>query len=645
MGGQFNRRVIVIDDNRAIHEDFRKILADRTRSDALDAAAAALFADVETPTITEGPEFELDFASQGEEGYAKVKAAVQEDRRFALAFVDMRMPPGWDGMQTIEKLWEVDPNLQIVICSAYSDYSWSDIINRFGVVDRLLILKKPFDTAEVCQLACALTEKWHLAKFAHLKLNQLQSMVDEQTSALKTEIANRMMAEEQLRHDATHDVLTGLANRAMLTDRLRQCMQRSKRDGSFFAVLFLDLDRFKVINDSLGHSVGDALLIGIATRLSTCVRGLDTVARLDTGQLVRLGGDEFVLLLEKVNGPTDAIRVAERIQKAFVEPFKISGHEIFSASSIGIAVGGAAYDTPDAILRDADTALYRAKAAGVGRFEVFDGKMHATAVARLNAETELRHALDRQQFCVQYQPILSFETGEVRELEALVRWQHPERGLVQPAEFIPIAEETGMIIPLGYWVMREAAAQLRRWEAQFPWLGSLSVAVNISGKQFTDPGLLKEIEAILMETRLQPQRLHLEITETSAMECAASTMNTLQRLNDLGMQLHLDDFGTGYSSLSYLHRMPVDALKIDRSFVGNMETDAFSQSIVKTVVTLAHTLNLRVIAEGAETRQQFDLLKAAGCDYGQGYFFAKPLPADQVVDFLASRRGAMAISA
>lgn len=775
MGSQLNRRVIVIDDNRAIHDDFRKILAERSRSDALDTAAAALFGDVTKPKDTEGPEFELDFASQGEEGYAKVSAAVKNDRRYALAFVDMRMPPGWDGMQTIEKLWEVDPDLQIVICSAYSDYSWSDIIKRFGVVDRLLILKKPFDTAEVCQLACALTEKWHLAKYAHLKLSQLQSMVEEQTSALlteikerqqseqalrtsedryalavaaandglwdwdleqdtvfysarwksmfghsdseignspaewfdrvhpqdverlKTEIAihleggttnleceyrvthqdgkirwmlcrglavrdgdgkaeriagsqtditNRMMAEEQLRHDATHDVLTGLSNRAVLTSRLQNCMLRSRREGNMFALLFLDLDRFKLINDSLGHSIGDALLIGIAKRLSACVRGLDTVARLEPGQLVRLGGDEFVVLLENLGSVSDAIRVAERIHKSFAEPFNANGHEIFSASSVGIAIGSAAYQNPDDILRDADTALYRAKAAGGGCCQVFDGKMHATAVARLHTENELQHALERKQLCLHYQPILSLETGAVCELEALVRWQHPERGLVPPGDFIPIAEETGMIIPIGAWVMREAASQLRRWESLFPWIGALSVAVNVSGKQFKDPKVVEEIQAILKETGLEPNRLHLEITESSAMECAANTMATLRRMNELNLQLHLDDFGTGYSSLSYLHRMPVDALKIDRSFVGNMGTDAFSHSIVKTVIALAHTLNMRVIAEGAETQQHVDLLRAAGCDFAQGYFFARPLPAAQVVSFLtAKREGTLAMGA
>lgn len=766
MSGAVNRRVLIIDDNRAIHEDFKKILTEQTRSDALDAAAAALFGDAPPSQGAGAPTFELDFASQGQEGFAKVQEAKREDRRYALAFVDMRMPPGWDGMQTIEKIWEVDPDLQIVICSAYSDYSWTDILKKFGAADRLLILKKPFDTAEVCQLACALTEKWQLARYAHLKLHQLQAMVEEQTRALQaevterrrseaalrtsedryalaaaasndglwdwdlvrgeiyfssrwksmfglldseisrapaewfdriepedlprleselslhldgktpnlrceyrikhkdqkprwmlchglavrdaagkpnriagfqTDITDRKMAEAQLRHDALHDALTGLPNRAMLTERLRHCMMQCKRKGSLFAVLFLDLDRFKVVNDSLGHEAGDKLLIGIARRLLTCVRELDLIARIEPGHVVRLGGDEFVLLLEEVKDATDALRVADRIQKMFAEPFNLNGHEVFSSGSVGIAIGHSQYADPDDILRDADTALYQAKALGKGRYEVFDRAMHVSAVARLRVENELRRALEREELVLHFQPIISLATGEVTEFEALVRWQHPERGLIPPGDFIPVAEETGLIVPMGYWVLREACLQLRRWETQFPGAASLCMNVNISGKQFTHSRVVEEIEAILAETGIRPERLHLEITESVAMECAGTTSVILDRLSKLNLQLHLDDFGTGYSSLSHLHRMPVDAMKIDRSFVNMMATDPASHSIVKAVVALAHTLNMRVIAEGVETQQQLNLLRASDCDYAQGYLISKPLPAEKVLEFLACR--------
>jgi diguanylate cyclase (GGDEF)-like protein/PAS domain S-box-containing protein len=767
MDNQINRRVIIIDDNTAIHEDFRKILAERRNTDSLDAAAAALFADLAKPEESPKPDFDLDFASQGEEGYNKVRAAVQTNQRYSLAFVDMRMPPGWDGIQTIEKLWEVDPELQIVICSAYSDYSWSDILKRFGVVDRLLILKKPFDTAEVCQLACALTQKWHLARYAHLKLNQLQSMVEEQTNSLKSEIqermrselalrtsedryalaaaasndglwdwdlltdkvfysdrwkamfghetaeigtapsewfdrvhpddlpglrrelqshidgktpsmeceyratfkggscrwmlcrglavrdnsgtvvriagsqadiTNRRMAEEQLRHDATHDVLTGLSNRAVLTENLRRCINRARRDKSLFAVLFLDLDRFKIVNDSLGHGVGDALLIGIANRLGTCVRGMDTLARMDPNQLVRLGGDEFVVLLETISSPQDAVRVAQRIQKSFADPFNLEGHEVFSSASIGIAIGDSSYENAEDILRDADTALYESKAAGKGCFHIFHSAMHTTALSRLKVESELHRALERNEFVLHYQPLLSLKTGEVCEVEALVRWQHPERGLLGPGEFIPVAEETGAIVQLGRWVLTEAVAQLKRWETQFPFMKSIDLAVNVSGKQFSEAQIVKDVKDVLEESGLQPDRLHLEITEGSSIEGAADITQTLSLLRDLGVKLHLDDFGTGYSSLSYLHRMPVNALKIDRSFVGSMATDMFSHSIVQAIVTLARTLKLRVIAEGVETKSQLEQLMASGCDSAQGYFFSKPVPAGEIGGFVSSKR-------
>jgi diguanylate cyclase (GGDEF)-like protein/PAS domain S-box-containing protein len=754
MGESSNRRILVIDDNRSIHEDFKKILAERNNADAIDAAAAAIFQSEAPRADTIAPAFDLDFASQGQEGHAKVVESVGKEQRFALAFVDMRMPPGWDGMQTIEKLWEADPHLQIVICSAYSDYSWTDILQRFGVSDRLLILKKPFDTAEVCQLACALTEKWHLARYAHLKLNQLKSMVEEQTTVLQaeiterrrseqalrvsedryalaaaaandglwdwnlvdgtlfysarwksmygcrddeisdspaewfdrieakdrerfksemqlhvggktpslhceyqiihkdgkphwmlcrglavrdpaghatriagsqTDITDRIMAEEQLRHDATHDILTGLANRSILADRLGQCIVRQKRCGDLYAVLFLDLDRFKLINDSLGHSAGDELLIEIAARLRACIRELDMVARVDPHHLVRLGGDEFVVLLEGITSALDAVRVAERIKGLFARPFILGGREVFSSGSIGIALGNTAYDSPDDVLRDADTALYQAKAAGTGQFKVFDGKMHASAVSRLNLETDLRRAIEREELCLYYQPIFNLGTGQACALEALVRWRHPERGLVLPGEFIPAAEETGMIVPLGIWVLREAC------------VASLSMAVNVAGKQFLDPGFVPEIETILRETGVRPDRMLMEITESSAMECPGSTTSVLRRISDLGIQLHLDDFGTGYSSLSYLHRMPVSALKIDRTFTATMASDASSHSIVKAIVALAHTLKLGVIGEGAETQQQVDLLGATGCDCAQGYFFAYPMPEEQIVNFLAAR--------
>ena len=412
-----------------------------------------------------------------------------------------------------------------------------------------------------------------------------------------------------------------------------------KRDGSLFAVLFLDLDRFKVINDSLGHSIGDALLIGISKRLGACVRGLDTVARDSSrANLVRLGGDEFVILLENISGPADAIRVAERVHQAFVEPFQLEGREIFSAASIGIAIGNPDYRVPDEI-----TCAMPTRAVSP-RPLASDGTRFSTARC---IRPPSRASTPKTSFATPWSATNSgFTTNRSCRCKRdrswrwkpLVRWEHPERGMIQPSDFIPVAEETGLIAPIGQRVLREACSQLRRWEAQYPWMASVAIAVNISGKQLAAPALADDVRAILTETGLAPQRLHLEITESAAMGCATAAASTLRQLDGLNLELHLDDFGTGYSSLSYLHRMPVDVLKIDRLFVGTMMTDAYSHSIVTTIVALAHTLKLRVIAEGVETQEQAAVLRAAGCDDAQGYLFAAPLPASQVMGLLNARR-------
>ena len=907
---QQNRRILVIDDNDAIHRDFRKILGDRTDTAVLDELRTSLLGV--SPTAPESIRYEIDTASQGQEGLEKVRQALEEDSPYSLAFVDMRMPPGWDGLETIEQIWRVDPTIQIVICTAYSDYSWKDIHERLGQTDGLLILKKPFDNVEVRQLACALTQKWHLARQAQLDLDDLESTIQQRTAELQFEIsdrrqaqtalqereaktrailqaaadgivtiddqgiittfnraaeelfgygaseiigqnvsvlapsphreehddhiqrylrtgqtriigiereldavrrdgsmfpmalrvtemnhngqrwfiaivqditerkqlrselellakfpaenpspvvrvaadgrviyanavsgpvleawgtspggylpqpwldtiaqvlrsgqnqaieircgerfitftlapvveagyvnfygqditdrvkaevelrrserqlreqaeelerqkaqlvdevAQRMSAEARARHDAMHDSPTGLSHRAVLLERIEQCLRRTKREKDFvFALLFLDFDRFKIINDSLGHEVGDQLLISMADRLKGSLRIGDTTSRVDQepdpendNLSVRLGGDEFVILLNGIKNVQDATLVAERIQKSLETPHKIGSHEVTSTASIGIVTSDLEYDSADDMLRDADTAMYRAKAAGRARHQVFDRAMHNEAVVRLELESDLRHALQDEQFRLVYQPIIDLRTGLAAGFEALIRWDHPERGVISPVDFIPIAEETGLIVPIGDWVLLKACQQLKQWQEQFPSDPPLSMNVNISKRQLTHSDLIETIEHVLTTTRIEPRTLNLEITETAIMDSLDEFNPVLQPLRACGVFLCIDDFGTGHSSLSCLHEFPIDVLKIDRAFLDNIKEDREYVAVTQAIVTLAQNLGMGVVAEGVETPEQVAMLQALEADYAQGYYFARPLRPDDAAAFLQNQ--------
>jgi diguanylate cyclase (GGDEF)-like protein/PAS domain S-box-containing protein len=442
------------------------------------------------------------------------------------------------------------------------------------------------------------------------------------------DITDRKRAEEQLLHDALHDGLTGLPNRALFLDRLKLAVARARRRESYqFSVLFLDLDRFKTINDSLGHSVGDQLLVGIARRLETCMRDGDTVAR--------LGGDEFTILLDDLGDAGDVGLVVERIQRELAASFNLGGHEVFTSASIGIAPSTTGYDRPDDVLRDADTAMYRAKLLGKSRHVTFDREMHARAVNLLRLETDLRRAVERREFLIHYQPIVTLDTGELYGFEALVRWRHPKHGVISPLDFIPVAEETGLIVPIGRWVLAEACRQTRLWQEQFPAHPPLSISVNLSAKQFTQPDLIEQVERVLRETGLDPGSLKLEITESAVMENSGTAVEMLKRLRAVGVELSIDDFGTGYSSLSYLHRFPVSTLKIDRSFVSRMTDNDENAEFVRTIITLARTLGMQVVAEGVETQAQLARLKALGCERGQGFYFSRPMGREAAEEFLS----------
>jgi len=438
-------------------------------------------------------------------------------------------------------------------------------------------------------------------------------------------------SKEHFRHAAFHDSLTDLPNRSLFSDYLKLAIERSKRQPDYlFAVLFLDLDRFKYINDSLGHSFGDQLIVELARRLQSSLRQVDTVSR--------FGGDEFAILLDGISDPSDAIRVAEKIQQELLRPFELGGHEAYTSASIGIALSSAGYDQPDYILRDADTAMYRAKDAGKSCYELFDLEMHSRAVIRMRLENDLRRALERDEFCLYYQPIISVETSRLSGFEALVRWQHPERGLVAPSEFIPVAEETGLIVPLGSWILEKACRQMQDWHTLHPANRFLTMNVNLSSKQLIQSGLVQEVKEILEKSGLPARSLKLEITESVVMENAELATTMLKQLSNLGVHLCIDDFGTGYSSLSYLHRFPVDTLKIDRSFVNRIEEKDENVEIVRTIATLARNLGMEVVAEGVESEDQLACLKALKCEYAQGYLFSRPLTAERASAFINSDR-------
>jgi PAS domain S-box-containing protein len=448
------------------------------------------------------------------------------------------------------------------------------------------------------------------------------------------DITERKRAEETLAHNALHDALTNLPNRTLFLDRVRHALILSQRHTTYkFAVLFIDLDEFKIFNDSLGHAAGDALLIQIARRLNVSIRGIDTISRSGLIQststvaseeiLARMGGDEFTVLLEEIRDCGDAIRVAERIQERLSIPFIVEGQEVVTTASIGIAFCATSYSNSEELVRDAEIAMYRAKREGKARCQVFDSAMHAFAVKRLRLETDLRRALELGEFRVHYQPIVSLQSGKIVGFEALSRWERPE-GLLSPAHFIQIADETGIILPMNRLLLREACQQLRAWQSQFPCDPPLTISVNITPKEFAQPDFAAQMGTILGEVGIDPSSVDVEITETIAMADPQRSNLVLSELKTLGVHLSIDDFGTGYSSLSRLQGFPVDALKIDRTFISKMDTDSETNEIVRIIIMLAHNLGLKVVAEGAETAEQVSLLKQLKCELVQGYFFARP---------------------
>ncbi|MFW9267560.1 EAL domain-containing protein [Pseudomonas sp. D2-30] len=594
-----NRRILVVDDTPAIHHDFRKILSPSAgNDDSLDDTESLLFG---TPQVNR-VQFQIDSAYQGEEALELVKRAQAEGQPYALVFADMRMPPGWDGLQTIEQLWKADPRLQIALCTAHSDYSWETMSERIEFDDQLLILKKPFDTLEIRQMASAMTWKWQLAQDAARKMRSLERTIEERVQELL-----------KVSHLLQYDVLTELPNSMLLGDRLTQALAQCRRHDRQLAVMFIGLDRFKRINNALGHPVGDEMLKRVARALAAVVRESDSV--------FRYGSDEFVVILGDIADPQLTKGVAEKLLGAINSPHPIDGHDLTVTASLGISVYPADGFDAVALIKKAETAMRNVKENGPNDFRFFTEDMNRRARQQQTIESGLRLALQRKEFVLHYQPKLDLTSGKVVGAEALVRWNRPDQGLVYPSDFIPVAEDSGLIVPLSQWVLQEACQQACRWQAEG--MRPLYLSVNVSAIDFRQRGFVDGIARTLKETGLDPTQLELEITESVLMQNIDTTVATLNAIKHLGIRLAIDDFGTGYSSLSYLQKFPVDVLKIDQSFVGDLSIDSNDAKLVSTIISLGKSLNLHIIAEGVETREQLEFLKIHQCEEAQGYYFSK----------------------
>ena len=735
---QGSLHILIIDDNPEIHKDFIKILTRdlSVASSDLDEFENEIFGKKQSER-NQLPLFEIDTASQGQEGVAYVQKALKDNNPYALAFVDIRMPPGWDGIETIKHIWLLDPDIQVVICTAYSDYSWEKTVSELGDNENLLILKKPFDSVAVRQLACALTKKWQMLQDARNYTSKLKQAVTDRTASLQEslslvkatlesssdgvlvvnnlgkiidynqkfismwqiprntldsrderllreymakqlihgetffsqlnelytdldaikievikfndgrvfeyytqpqkidkktvgrvfdfrDITQRVKLEKNLEYQAMHDSLTGLPNRVMLLDRIKQIIIKSENDHTVsFAVLFIDLDRFKVINDSLTHAIGDEVLKRMSKRLQLVIREEDMLAR--------LGGDEFVLIVSNPTMNEALITSLGNIQSLFNDPFTIDNRDIVVTASIGIAIYPKDGKTADILLRNADVAMYRAKEQRGNNFQFYTEALSEQSLAKLDQDLQMRAALTNNEFFLCYQPQFDLKGGKIVAVEALLRWQHPQKGVLLPLDFLRLAEETGLIIQIGEWVLRKACAQNKAW--QNAGLPPIRMAVNITAQQFTHQDIVSLVREILQETKLDPVYLELELTE-NVIVSNPEIIKVLTELKKIGLTIAIDDFGTGYSGLSYLKKIPLDRLKIDGSFVQQIQSAQDDEVIIRAVITMAKNLNLQVLAEGVETQNQLNFLKTHDCEDVQGLYFSKPLITEELESLL-----------
>ncbi|STX52449.1 regulatory protein (GGDEF and EAL domains) [Legionella busanensis] len=744
-----NNKILLVDDNQSIHEDFYKILKVKNeKADAFQETFNNLFNPTDIPETqeTQTQAITLHSAFQGQEALQLVKKAMEIDEPYALAFVDIRMPPGWDGVLTIKKIWEVDPNIQMVICSAHSDYSLEEISKILDGQDNLLILKKPFDVIEVRQLTSALLKKWALKSEVALQIKNLEQAVAERTTELqnvnsnldknltltratiestqegilaldqneniliynqnfldlwnipvevmneasslevlkklasqvenssdcltmilnlckqpKTEsvkelklytgqvfelyshyfshglegdtpgvvlsfrdITENKQLQDELLHLATHDALTGLPNRIILMDRLEQAISYAKRSNLLVGIFILDLDNFKQVNDTLGHKAGDELLNLVAIRMKNCFRESDTITR--------FGGDEFVIILTGQINFDNFTVIAESLQGIFNTPFSVQGNQVKVTGSIGISVYPLDGEIPDDLLKNADTALYHAKDTGRDNFKFYTSELNYNLIKRVELESALQKAIENEEFVLFYQPLFSVASNKIIGVEALLRWNHPTLGMLAPNSFLATAEKTGLIIPIGNWVLNTACAQTKKWQETI--FSDLSVAVNISGSQILRSDFIHIVKRALQASGLEPRYLELEITEHVILENSIDVFNTMKILRDMGIKIAMDDFGVGYSNLNYVKFFPFDKIKIDKSFIQDITTNIYDKNIIEAIINMTKSMGLQILAEGVETKEQLEFLRAHHSNQIQGYYISHPLQPSAVSDFL-----------
>jgi len=732
-------RILIVDDNTAIHEDFRLALDFKPVDTQISETKSKLFGKKNEPTepINPPPSLLIDSAYQGKEALEQIIKANAMGKPYALAFVDIRMPPGWDGIETIQKIFEVDPDIEIVICSAYSDYSWEDMSKKIKASDNVLILKKPFDVIEIRQLASTLTKKWSLKKKVREQIENLKELthnlehslsltqatlestqegiivLDQQGKVVmcnkifqnlwnvSRETINKIGSDEFLKqlsiqvedsaffikvmtdaihqqnpenakkwklksgkilelyicpqylhdkivgsvcsfrditeleklthdllHQATHDTLTALPNRILLADRVKQAVFQAKNLDLPVGILLFDLDNFKHINDSLGHNTGDLLLQLVAKRVSACVNANDTVTR--------LGGDEFVVVITSYTTKESIAEQAKKILTAISAPFEVASHELIVTSSMGISVYPQDGEDLETLLKNADAALYHAKGEGRNKFQFYTQEFNELMLQRLELTTALRMAIERNQFRLDYQPLLELDSGKIIGVEALLRWQHPTLGEISPKLFVPIAEEAGLIVSIGEWVLRSACEKIKLWHQMG--YNDLKVSVNISPRQFQQDHFVDMLISILSDTALNPKYLELEITEQIILNNISESIKKMMEIKEIGINLAIDDFGTGYSSLSYLKYFSFDKIKIDKSFIDGVGKNGRDNSIVEAIMTIAKQYGITILAEGVEKEDQIQFMKSHQGSQIQGYYFSKPLKENELTNLLSKEQ-------
>lgn len=617
------KHILIIDDNESIHRDFRAVFEEKGTDPYFESVKSMLFETPNPATVTQPQKMDLviDSAFQGEEALELIKKSLEVGQPYAMAFVDVLMPPGWDGAKTIQKIWEVDPEIQIVICTAYSEYSWEEISSLLHNRDNFLILKKPFDSIEIKQLVSSLVTKWELKKQVQYQIENLERLVEERTADLKK-------ANIELAHNATHDILTELPNRALLMDRLNLAMNIAKRNKLHIGVLMLDLDNFKHVNDSLGHGAGDTLLVMVAQKLSVLVRESDTVAR--------LGGDEFVLVLNNYAKEEDILFKVRKLIETFNQPLEINQHQFTITVSVGVSIYPKDGMEPETLLKNADSAMYRAKQTGKNTFLLYQEEFNKSTLAHAQLSSDLRQALKKQELFLDYQPLIKLDTGKIIGTEALIRWNHPTLGVIPPTQFIPLAEESGLIIPIGEWVLKTACLQNKAWQKTV--CPDLCIAVNVSPFQFQQSDFIEIVRNTLKESGLAPQFLELEITENIILGDATDIYQKMEALKKMGVHFSMDDFGTGYASLNYLKTFPFDKIKIDKSFIDNMTSNCDDSSIVEAIIAITKKMNIAVLAEGVERKEQVDFLIRHHGNQVQGYYFSPPVDIETCTALLKKQR-------